>query len=211
MISTTIPTAHGHLDGTKRPTNSLLKAILTYLLGFVLFAEGYSQEDQTIARIRSDFQKWQPIIDNHLEDCDKIYKYVWGDAYQYETWLNKETENDTLMHSQSVSVIEEKDLGYFVKLATYSFSGDWSIVADYYYTEDRKLFFVFWTLHSFNAPEPVTVEKRLYFDNNGALIRNLKSVYKMNTTEKVDTGFDDRAVDYEWKLDDMGFYKHWAK
>ncbi len=185
------------------------KIILTSVFGILVFATGFAQVDSIITKIRDDYQKWQSIIDNEFDSCDKFYNYAWGENYQFDKWTDKELDDDTLTLSEAVSIIQEKDLGFFVYVDTYSFSGDWYVATDYYYDKDEKLYFVFWRMNTFYAEEPLTVEKRLYFDSQGQLIRDLKSVYKMNTKEKIDIEFMDREVNYDLTLIDMDFYKHW--
>ena len=185
------------------------KIILTIVFKLIIFATGFAQEDSIITKIRDDFQKWQPIIDNGIDNCDKLYKYAWGENYQFDKWTYKNLSDDTLTLSEAVSIIEQKDLGFFVYVDTYSFSGDWYVATDYFYDKDAQLYFVFWRMNTFYAEEPLTVEKRLYFDRQGQLIRDLKSVFKMNTKEKIDIDFMDREVDYDLILSDMDFYKHW--
>ncbi|MDY0103024.1 MAG: hypothetical protein RBS07_08785 [Lentimicrobium sp.] len=185
------------------------KTLLTFLFGLIIYATGFSQEDSIITIIRDDFQKWQPIIEKKFDNCDKLYNYAWGENYQFDKWTDKKLNDDTLTLSEAVSIIEQKDLGFFVHVDTYSFSGDWYIATDYYYNKDGQLYFVFWRMNTFYAEEPLTVEKRLYFDTHGQLIRDLKSVFKMNTKKKIDIGFMDREVDYDLTLSDMNFYKHW--
>lgn len=185
------------------------KNILTTVFGLIIFATGFAQEDAIIKKIRDDFQKWQPIIDNGIDNCDKLYNYTWGENYQFDKWTDKKLNDDTLTLSEAVSIIEQKDLGFFVYVDSYSFSGDWYVATDYYYDKDGQLYFVFWRMNTFYAEEPLTVEKRLYFNSQGQLIRDLKSVFKMNTKEKIDIGFMDREVEYDLTLRDMDFYKHW--
>lgn len=183
--------------------------ILTSVFGLIIFANGFAQADSIIAKIKDDFQKWQPIIDNGFENCDKLHNYAWGENYQYDKWTDKKLDDDTLTLSKAVSIIEQKDLGFFVYVDTYSFSGDWYVATDYYYDKAGQLYFVFWRMNTFYAEEPLTVEKRLYFDSQGQLIRDLKSVFKMNTKEKIDISFMDRDVDYKMDLKEMDFYKFW--
>lgn len=185
------------------------KIILTFVFGLIISSTGFSQTDSIIQKIRDDFQKWQTIIDKDFDSCDKLYNYAWGENYQFNKWTDKKLNDDSLILSERVSIIEHKDLGFFVYVDSYSLSGDWYIATDYYFNQEEQLYFVFWRMNTFYAEEPLTIEKRLYFDNQGQLIRDLKSVYKMNTKEKIDIGFMDREVDYQLLLSDMDFYKHW--
>lgn len=185
------------------------KFLLTSVLELIIFAIGFAQEDSIIMKIRDNFQSWQPIIDKKLDSCDKLYNYVWGENYQFDKWTDKKLDDDTLTICEAVSIIEQKDFGFFVYVETYSFSGDWYVATDYYYYKDKQLYFIFWRMNTFNAEEPLTVEKRLYFDKNGDKIRELQSVYKMNTKEKRDINFMDKDVDYKLSLNEMEFYKFW--
>ena len=187
----------------------LKKVLLILVFGLIIFATGFSQEDSIVTEIRSEFKKWQSIIDKEFDDYDKFYNYAWGENYQFDKWFDTKIDNDSLTLSEAVSIIDKKDLGYFVYVDYYSFSGDWYIAVDYYYNKEGQLYFIFWRMNTFYAEEPLTVEKRLYFDNNGQLIRDLKSVYKMNTKEKIDISFMDREVDYKLSLTGMDFYKYW--
>jgi len=187
----------------------LKKIILTSVFELMIFAIGLGQEDTIIMKIRDNFQSWQPIIDKELDSCDKFYNYVWGENYQFDKWTDKKLDEDTLTLCEAVSIIEQKDFGFFVYVATYSFSGDWYVATDYYYDKDKRLYFIFWRMNTFYSEEPLTVEKRMYFNKNGDKIQELQSIYKMNTNEKRDISFKDRDVDYKLSLNEMEFYKFW--
>lgn len=183
----------------------------TYFLIILLLTlsiqPGSSQENPVIIKIRSDFQKWQPLITKELPSVDKYFKYIWGDEQQFHTWSTHILEDDSLSLSEAVSILTNKELGTFMSVDNSSASGDWSTTADYYYNKAGRLYFIFWRMNTFYAEVPLTVEKRLYFDNTGRLIRELKSVYKMNTQEKVDLSFMDKPVDYKLNLSDLEVYK----
>lgn len=88
-------------------------------------------------------------------------------------------------------------------------SGDWYIAVDYYFDTYKKLYFIFWRMNTFQADEPLTIEKRLYLNSEGELIRELKSKYKMNSKTASTAGFADRDVEYELQLNKMNFYGKW--
>lgn len=187
----------------------LIKILLITLFGLLFNNLGFSQEESKLLEIRRDFQKWQPIIDNEFDTCPKFYNYAWGKYYQFNKWINKIQNTDSLTLAQAVSIIEKKDLGYFVRAEHPSFSGDWHIVIDYYFNKEEQLYFIFWRMNTFYAEKPLTIEKRLYFDCNGEIIQILKYVYKMNTKEKIEINFMDREVDYKLTLNEMDFYEYW--
>ncbi len=188
--------------------NKLKTIILIPLLGLII-TNGFSQEDSTIREIKTNFQKWHPIIDNEIEICPKFFNYAWGENYQFDKWYNKNQNIDGLNLAEAVSIIERKDLGYFVRAENPSFSGDWHIVTDYYFNKEQQLSFIYWRMNTFQAEEPLTIEKRLYFNLNGEIIRNINSVFKMNTKEPIEINFMDREVVYKLTLREMDFYKYW--
>jgi hypothetical protein len=181
------------------------------LFGLVIFSFGFSQMDSTFKIISRNFQNWQPIIEKKLNSSEKYFNYVWGDNYQFNKWSPNKLKLDSSILSETVSIIENKDLGYFIYVDCFSFSGDWYIAIDYYYNKKKQLYFIFWRMNTFIAEEPLTVEKRLYFDNNQQKIKELVAVYKMNTKEKVDLNFMDREVEYKLTLTEMDFYKYYKK
>ena len=190
--------------------SKLKRIILITLIGLLFSNLGFAQEDSIILEIRRDFQKWQPIIEREFDSCTRYYNYAWGENFQYDKWFNEIQDNDGLATEKIVSIIEKEDLGYFVYIDYYSFSGDWYIAVDHYYNVEEQLYFIFWAMNTFYAEESVSVEKRLYFNYEGELIHELQSVYKMNTKEKIDIDFMDIEVEYELNLSDMDFYKSWS-
>lgn len=189
---------------------------MTQRLAFVLFAlvvfvgRGLAQTDSCILRIRTDFTNWQPVIKEQIDSSNKFFNYAWGENYKFDRWSNKELGADSLTLSYKVSIIENNKFGYYVNIESYSFSGDWFVVSDYYYDINQKLYFVFWRLSTYFADEPVRVEKRLYFAANGEKIRELQKVYKMNTNEKSESNFMDQSVDYMLDFSDWSFYELWT-
>jgi hypothetical protein len=182
------------------------KIIVIYLFELLLVNQVLAQENRTISEIKDRFNKWQPIIGNKLKDSEKLFHYAWGENYQCDKWARNKIDNDTLTLQELISIIKEKELGTLIYNEVYSFSGDWYIAIEYYYDLNNKLYFIFWKMNTFQAEEPLTVEKRLYFDKNGIKIRALKSVYKMNTKDKTAISFMDRDVDYKLDLKDLDFY-----
>lgn len=187
-----------------------MRKLLIILFGILLILNsGFAQKDSVITKIRCDFKKWQPIIESKLNNCEEYYKYAWGEYYQFNKWYDKSVDIDSLTLSEKISLIEDDKLGYFIHSDFYSFSGDWYIAVDYYYNNSEQLYFIYWRMNTFHAEEPLTVEKRLYFNSKGDKIRELISVYKMNTKEKTEISFLDKDVRIKLFLRDMGFYQYW--
>ena len=185
-----------------------------HILFFTFFLScllGTAQENGVIIQIRKNFQTWQPIIKSKLNSSTQFFHYAWGKNYQEDAWYTNEQASEDKFLFQKTYIIENPNLGTFVYYDNYSISGDWYTSIDYYFDANNKLYFVFWRMNTFQADEPLTVEKRLYFNTEGKLIRNLKSIYKMNTKEKSTAGFADREVEYELQLKKMGFYNKWKQ
>lgn len=185
---------------------------ITILIILIAFTTAiFAKENPEILEIRKLYKKWQPFIYNTLENGETFYLYLSGDKYEIEKWSNKKLNDDNLFLSNKIIILENKNLGFFVYSENFSPSGDWHIVSGNYYLKSGNLFFVFWSMNTFQADPPVTVQKRLYFNKANKLIRKLKSVYKINTREEIDASFADRKVDYKIKLNEFGFYKYWKK
>jgi hypothetical protein len=185
------------------------KLLLFLIIELFFFNLGFSQEDSVIVEIKKKFQLWQPIIETKIHSCTKFYYYTWGDDYQFNKWYYNETEDGSKTLSKIASIIENSDYGYYLSIDEYSVSGDWNISIDYYYDINEELYFIFWSMNTFYAEIPVTVDKRLYFNIDGEKIREIQSVYKMNTKEKTDISFMDRDVEYSLSMSELDFYLNW--
>ncbi|TMU50684.1 hypothetical protein [Flagellimonas algicola] len=179
------------------------------LMFLIVFSSSFAQEPPSILLIRENFKTWQPLIDNEIKVCKRFYNYSWGENYQFSQWFDNQRQADTLVLSKMSLIIEEEDLGYFLRTDSYSFSGDWNVTVDAYFDTKGRLYFIFWRMNSFQAEEPVTVEKRLYFDKGGEKIRHLVSVYKMNTKEETDVSYMDIDIDYKLELEKYEVYGKW--
>jgi hypothetical protein len=113
---------------------------------------------------------------------------------------------DTLTLSEMSLILDKENLGSFLYTEKFSLAGDWFVAIDYYFDNKGKLYFIFWRMNSFHAEEPVTVEKRLYFDQHGEKIRDLISVFKMNTNEKKDISYLDMEVEYKMDIKEFEVY-----
>ncbi|HET8859591.1 hypothetical protein [Marivirga sp.] len=178
-------------------------AIFLFLLSVTA---GLAQEDKSINKIREDFKKWQPIIDRELKGATELFHYVWGDNYQNEKWYDTECDDEDKFLYQKVKILEKSNLGTFVLANFNTISGDWSIKIEYYFDSNDKLYFIYWKMNTFQADEPLTVEKRFYFNSNGKVLKKLQSTYKLNTKEESNAGFMNREVDYKLQLNKMDFY-----
>ena len=186
----------------------MYKYNVSLLLIFLLFHSSIAiaQESVRIVEIKEQFSIWQSIIKKELSGATKIYQYAWGKNYEKTEWQKKEDKSDEKTLSEEISIIRKKKLGYFIQSEKYSFSGDWFVVSEHYYDDSGSILFIFWKMNTFYGG--VTVEKRLYFDPKGKIIRNLKSLYKMNTKEKSNESFMDRDVSYKVDINKLPYRKY---
>ena len=170
----------------------------------------YSQEQKRIEVIKALFSDWQPIIKAEIKNAPSVYLYAWGNNYENMEWTTQETKSDQKRLSEKNSVIRKK-IGSFVLTEVYSFSGDWFVMSEKYYDKSGNLFFVFWKMNTYQADEPATVEKRLYFDESGKIVRSVQEVYKLNTKQRQDINFMDHEVDYELEFKNLAFHQYLPK
>ena len=199
-----------------KPLTFLLALTFLFLVGSssVVFAD--ASHDAVIKEIRFLFSKWQPILKNLQNGGVKKSK--------------------TLNLGEEGILFIESHFGYFINWEVDYQSGDHFLSGDHYYNKKGELYFVFFRFQSFHGLNPkywaldgtiipsaeadptislqipVTVERRLYFDQTGKIIRELESVYHMNTKEKTHRGyiFSDehkKNMSYSYHLNELEFYK----
>lgn len=169
-----------------------------------------SQEKARIDEIKDLFSAWQPIIKAEIKKAPAVYLYTWGENYENMEWTTRELKSDQKQLSEKNSIIRNK-LGSYVLREVYSYSGDWLVISESYYDTNGNLFFVFWKMNTFQAEEPATIEKRLYFNVSGKILRSLREIYKLNTKQRQNISFTDRDVDYELEFKNLAFYDYLPK
>jgi len=181
--------------------------ILALMLGMLLSMTSYAGDSKRIEEIQARFSTWQPVIKNEQKNAAVIYHYAWGNNFENEEWSTKQIKSAEKRLAEKVTLIKDR-IGSWVYKEDFSFSGDWVITSEHYYDEEGKLFFVFWRMNTFQAEEPATVEKRLYFDKQGNIVRNREAVYRINTKQEIKASFMDRPVSYEVSFSKQEFLKH---
>lgn len=165
-------------------------------------------EDKEILEIRNQFKLWQQALQRSDISSQKFYHVYYGDYFEKEEWVDSVEAIKDGFVGEEVSVYIDSKLGISLKVIETSPSGDWSISSEHYYWPSQKLFFVFWAMNTFQAEEPVTVERRLYFNLKGEVIRRLESVYKMNSRVQIEEpDYFDRETMYWLKVDSIPFKK----
>ncbi len=184
---------------------------LLLLVAVLLFpALCYSDDAQRIAEIKTIFSEWQPFIKSEAKSRFVLFRYASGANYEKREWSRRELKTGDKALSDKFTILQ-RDKGSYVNHEQYSFSGDWFVVSEHLYDKNGKLLFVFWKMNTFQAEEPATIEKRLYFAQNGNVIRSLKEVYKLNTKQKRNVSFMDHEVEYSTDFKLLPFYEQLPK
>ena len=159
-----------------------------FLLMLVSGSSTFAQDSQDILRIRQQFDSWQEVLNKEaLAKGEHFFHIYSGETIQNEKWVIKINKQDSgAFIGEEVTLVKNDKLGMMFYILETSPSGDWVIAAEHYYWPSGELFFVYWKLNTYQAIEPMTIERRLYFSKGGNLVESLKSVYKLGTKEKVD-------------------------
>lgn len=185
---------------------SSLRTIVV-IFGILLSLPSCAGESKTIEDIKIQFSMWQPIIKKNQKNATVIYRYAWGNNFEKEEWSRNPIKSDEKRLAQKFTLIKNK-IGSWVYKEEFSFSGDWIIASEHYYDREGKLFFVLWKMNTFQAEEPATIEKKLYFDKQGNVVRKLIAAYKINTTQEAKVNFADRPVVYEASFTKQDFLEY---
>lgn len=183
---------------------------IAIVLSLFVFLPAYANESKRFEDIQNQLSKWQSILNAEKKYAAVIYRYAWGANFESEEWLIKPIESDSKRLAEKISFLKSK-AGAWVLKEDFSFSGDWVIKSEHYYDERGRLFFILWKMNTFQAEEPVTVGKKLYFDQYGNVILNLVEVYKLNTHQVSNAKYIDREVVYETSFNKQNFLKYFNK
>lgn len=187
---------------------NLLKIIFVSLLLLLPIETALSAEDsQEISKIREQFQSWQKVLNKEtIAKGKKFFEISVGGNFKKAEWVTKIKDDKDFIWSE-VTLIKDAKLGTMFYIFETSPSGDWSHYADHYYWPTGELFFVYWKYRTFMADEPSRIERRLYFNKAGKLIRSLESVYKISTQEKIkNPNYMSHEVTYWKDIKALPFY-----
>jgi len=159
--------------------------VSTFLL-LLLGSSAFAQDTPEIIKIREQFQSWQKILNKETISKGKNFYFVsFGRNYREAIWFTVLDESGDYFVWQTITLIKDDKLGLMFYSEESSPSRDWAGFSEHYYWPTGKLFFVYCKWNTFLADEASTIERRLYFNNDGKLIRFLESVYKLGTREKI--------------------------
>ncbi len=188
---------------------------------FVLLIESSlaSQDNQEILKIREQYKSWQKVLNKETISRGKHFFEIFLGGYSRQTkWVTKidenDKKNDNFFLCSQVTLIKDDKLGTMFYISETSPSGDWEDVAEHYYWPSGELFFVYWKLNTFVSldsqkceEQPLTIERRLYFNKAGEIIKSSESIYEMNTKKKiVNPNYMPHAVNYWSVIRALPFY-----
>ena len=183
-----------------------MKYTIVLCLVFLL-SISYSQDSSIILQIRDKFNSWQKIFDTTDSTTVKIYNVYYGENYNKNEWTYDPASIKEGFIGNEVTIFKNENLGMMFISRENTPSGDWSTYSENYYSKSGNLYFVFRSLNTFYASEPLTVENRLYFDEKSDLVKSLEYVYKMNTKEKVSNpNYMKREINFWLDLKELPFY-----
>jgi hypothetical protein len=166
-----------------------------------------NNNDTEITQIKNQFSLWQKHKAENSIILKNVYHIYSGYNYENEYWT---TLKDTIAGKifEQIALFQSNKLGIMFEYTQWSPSGDWLIKSEHYFWPSGELFFIFWSLNTSQADEPLTVEKRLYFDKLGNKIKYIKNIYKLNTKASIkNIGFMDPNVDYWININKLPFIK----
>jgi hypothetical protein len=168
-----------------------------------------AHESAGIQRLRDQYKAWQEILDKQTIAKGKRAFHVYsGENYRTDKWVSEvRGKSGDYFIGEEVNLINHDKLGVMFYMSETSPSGDWNIAAEHYFQPSGRLFCVVWKLNTFQALEPLTIEKCLFFDEDGKLLQDLEHAFKLSTRDKVDSpNYMSRSVTYWKSIRDVPFY-----
>ncbi|MFB5651099.1 hypothetical protein ACE5IS_10670 [Leptospira wolffii] len=160
------------------------------LLLFLSSVAIYSESDE-ILKIREIYKRAQEFQKSDSSNSIQYVRYWDEDKKSLYNWerfdKNSQKETDILSFIRIFSK-DGKVSSALMEEATPS--GDWACTTEYYFYENSKIAFVYSILSTFYGN--VRVEKRYYYNDSFRKIRDLKSIYDLQTNKKL----KDRSNDF---------------
>lgn len=179
---------------------------ITLFVFFITPINLCATEDEDILKIKIQFKVWQQILNKEQLKTKNIFHIYYGENYKNEKWVTELNKDDETFVGEEVTFIDHKTMGVKFNMTETSPSGDWYIYSEHYYWPSGNIFFVFWSMKTTYADEPLTVERRLYFNEKGDVLRSLEDVYKTGTKTKIATSnYLDKKIQYWLKINELPF------
>jgi hypothetical protein len=187
---------------------------LSFLLLLLLKSPLTAQDSSEILKIREQFNSWQKVLNKEtIAKGKKFFEISVGRNFSKTEWITKLEDDNDFIWSE-VAFIKDDKLGSMFYIYETSPSGDWADAAEHYYWPTGELLFVYWKLNTFHSIDPspmnmrpITIERRLYFNKNGTMIKFLESIYFMGTKAKVtDPDYEPHEVTYWKNIKALPFY-----
>jgi hypothetical protein len=181
----------------------------SFLLTVISGSSISAQDSPGIRKIRRQFKSWQEVLNKETLGKAKRFFHIYsGENYQNEKWVTAINKQDSgAFIGEEVTLVKNDKLGIMFFISERTPTEDWYIAAEHYYWPSGGLFFVYWILNTHLALEPLTIERRLYFGEDGTLVESLESVYRLGTKEKIDNpSYMPQDVTYWKNVRELPFY-----
>jgi len=182
-----------------------MNKFVLYILLVVFNSLIYSQNIDTEQNIDCIVNNWQLLFSDTPQSGKTYYKYLFRENAKTRYWSSTEIQDNSLFLIQKIKYIENVELGYIVCSENFTVSGDWYIVQNDYYSIEGKLLCTKWEMNTCKAEFPITVDKKIYFNNNGTIYSQYRNIYKFNTQDIVSIKYKDVDVNYSLKIDNLEF------
>ncbi|WP_125250370.1 hypothetical protein [Leptospira wolffii] len=162
-----------------------------FLLLFFLSSVAIYSESDEILKIREIYKRAQEFQKSDSSNSIQYVRYWDEDKKILSNWerfdKNSQKENDIL---SLIRIFSKDDKVSSVLMEENTPSGDWTCTTEYYFYENGKIAFVHSILSTFYGN--VRVEKRFYYNDSFRRIRELKSIYDLQTNREL----KDRSNDF---------------
>ena len=182
--------------------------ILSIIIFVFLCPICFSQEKLNEETISAKYKAWQSIIPTVFKSSEHYYLYLTGKNNSIEKWSDTKLDSSKYFLSHKIVYIKNAKLGFVIYNEYYTQTGDWFIVQEDYYLVNGKLIFTDWVMNTVYAEYPITVEKKMYFNENGNIQKKYTNTFRLNTKEIVQVDFLDHEVNYKTDISDLEFIKY---
>ncbi|MEI1279633.1 hypothetical protein V6Z05_14990 [Leptospira venezuelensis] len=168
------------------------KTSLLFILFIAISAYSESNEILQIREIYKSAQEFQKANSDNSIQYVRYWNENTKDLSNWET-LDKNSKKEDIL--SFIRIFKDHENVSSILLEESTPSGDWVHTTEYYFYDNSKIAFVFSNLSTFYGN--VRVEKRFYFNESFKIIRELKSIYDLQTNKELkgrDNDFIDRKV-----------------
>lgn len=175
----------------------------TFVISLLLLNVSAFSESKEILKIREIYKNAQDFQKENMDNAIQYFQYLDESEKGVSDWikLDKNAKNENNLVNV-LRIFKNRNRITSILLEEGTPTGDWVHTTEYYFYENQKTAFIFSNLSTFHGN--AKIERRFYFDENFRKIRELKSIYDLQTNKernKNDTDFLDRKVEIAQNTD----------